>query len=110
MRRDLTYIDDVVDGVLRALDRPPARDGGPPHRLYNLGNDRPVELLEFVGALEAAMGRKAVVRMAGMQPGDVEETWADIEATRRDLGWQPSTTIADGLARFAAWHREYHGD
>jgi UDP-glucuronate 4-epimerase len=108
MRRDLTYIDDVVDGVLRALERPPAGDG-PPHRLYNLGSDRPVELLDLVRALEAAMGRKAEIRMGEMQPGDVVATWADIEATRRDLGWRPGTSLAQGLRRFAAWHREYHG-
>jgi UDP-glucuronate 4-epimerase len=109
MRRDFTYIEDVVDGVLRALDQPPSGEG-PPHRIYNLGNDRPVELVDFVRALESAMGQKADLRMDEMQPGDVEQTWADIEATRADLGWQPSTTIAEGLRRFAAWYRGYHAD
>jgi UDP-glucuronate 4-epimerase len=107
MRRDFTYIDDVVDGVLRALDRPPSGEA-PPHRVYNLGNDRPVELLDFVRAIESAMGQKADLRMAEMQPGDVEQTWADIEATRADLGWQPTTTVEQGLKRFAGWYREYH--
>jgi UDP-glucuronate 4-epimerase len=108
MRRDFTYIDDVVDGVLRALDRPP--EGlSPPHRIYNLGNDQPVELLDFVRALETAMGARADIRMAEMQPGDVEQTWADITTTREELGWTPRTPVAEGLRRFAAWHREYHG-
>ena len=107
MRRDFTYIDDVVDGVLRALDRPPARLN-PPHRIFNLGNDQPVGLLDFVRALETAMGARADIRLAGMQPGDVEQTWADITATREELGWAPRTPVAEGLRRFAAWHRDYH--
>ena len=106
MRRDFPYIDDVVDGVIRALDRPPAADPVP-HRLYNLGNHRPVELQAFVRALEAAMGRTADLRYDAMQPGDVVETYADIEATRRDLGWEPTTAIDEGLRRFAAWHQAY---
>jgi UDP-glucuronate 4-epimerase len=106
MRRDFTWIDDVVLGVLLALDRPPAGDG-PPHRIYNLGNSRPVELLAFVRALEQAMGLRAEFRYAAMQPGDVEETFADIEATTRDLGWAPVTGIEEGLARFVAWYRQY---
>jgi UDP-glucuronate 4-epimerase len=105
MRRDFTYIDDVVAGVLAALDRPPSRDGAPPHRIYNLGNNEPVELLLFVQALEEAMGQRAAIRHADMQPGDVEETFADIEATTADLGWRPTTSIAEGLRRFVAWHR-----
>jgi UDP-glucuronate 4-epimerase len=107
MRRDFTYIDDVVAGVLAALDRPPSDVGGAPHRVYNLGNNEPVELDRFVRALEAAMGRKAEIRYTGMQPGDVEATFADIEATTRDLGWRPTTAIEEGLRRFAAWHAEW---
>ena len=105
MRRDFTYVDDVVDGVVRALDRPP---GPGAHRLYNLGNNSPVELIDFVRALEAAMGTQAELRYAAMQPGDVEETFADIDATRSDLGWQPTTGIEEGLRRFARWHQDYH--
>lgn len=109
MRRDFTYIDDIVDGVLRALDRPPAPDEGKaPHRLYNLGNNRPVELERFVAVLEQALGRPALRRLAPMQPGDVPVTYADIEATTRDLGWRPTTTIEEGLAWFVAWYRAYH--
>lgn len=109
MRRDFTWIEDVVDGVLRALDRPPAAEANrPPHRLYNLGNHEPVELLHFVALLERAIGKKAEVRFAPMQPGDVVETFADIEATTRDLGWSPKTSLEEGLPRFVAWHRAYH--
>ncbi len=109
MRRDFTYIDDVVDGVMRALERPPAaKPGEPPHRLYNLGNNEPIELERFVEVLEAAMGAKAIIRYGEMQPGDVVETFADIEATRRDLGWAPTTPIEDGLPRFVAWHSRYN--
>ena len=104
MRRDFTYIDDIVAGVLAALDRPPPDEGRAPHRVYNLGNNEPVELERFVKALEAAMGREAEIRQTGMQPGDVEATFADIEATTRDLGWRPTTSIEEGLRRFAAWH------
>jgi UDP-glucuronate 4-epimerase len=108
MRRDFTFVDDVVEGVLAALDRPPDRADDPPHRLYNLGSDRPVELMDLVRTLEAALGRTAEIRMAEMQPGEVEVTWADIAATTRDLGWRPTTPLAEGLARFATWHTDYH--
>jgi UDP-glucuronate 4-epimerase len=109
MRRDFTYIDDVVDGVLRALERPPtAGPGEPPHRLYNLGNNEPIELERFVAVLQEAMGMKAIIRYGGMQQGDVVETFADIEATERDLGWAPSTPIEAGLPRFVEWHRRYN--
>ena len=84
------------------------KPGEPPHRLYNLGNNEPVELERFVAVLEAAMGAKAIIRYGEMQPGDVVETFADIEATRRDLGWAPTTPIEDGLPRFVAWHRRYN--
>lgn len=110
MRRDFTWIGDVVEGVLAALDRPPsAEPGRPPHRLYNLGNHEPVELRRFVAVLEDAIGKKALIRLAPMQPGDVVETFADIEATTRDLGWRPTTPIEEGLPRFVAWYRAYHG-
>ncbi len=112
MRRDFTYIDDIVRGVLAALDLPSAgqaAEGTALHRLYNLGNHRPEPLLEFIATLEAAIGRKAVVNLLPMQPGDVKETYADIEDSRRDLGFEPSTSIADGIPRFVAWYRAYYG-
>jgi UDP-glucuronate 4-epimerase len=109
MQRDFTYIDDITSGVLAALDRPPAAGSGAPHALYNLGNHRPVELRRFVEILEGTLGRKAEIRLAPMPPGDVLATFADIEASRRDLGFEPKTPIEVGLPRFIAWYREYHG-
>ncbi len=109
MTRDFTYIDDIVAGVLAALDRPPADDGGaPPHRLYNLGNNKSEKLMRFIEIIEQATGRKAELTMEPMQPGDVQATYADIEASRRDLDFAPTTPIAEGIPRFVAWFREYH--
>jgi UDP-glucuronate 4-epimerase len=109
MKRDFTYIDDIVGGVLAALDRPPAAGGGDrPHRLYNLGNSRSEPLTRFVAVLERACGRTATIEHAPMQPGDVTETFADIAAATRDLGFQPATAIDEGLPRFVAWYRAYH--
>ncbi|HXV25683.1 MAG TPA: SDR family NAD(P)-dependent oxidoreductase [Alphaproteobacteria bacterium] len=110
MKRDFTYIDDIVAGVLAALDRPPAADeSGAPHRLYNLGNHRSEPLRRFVQLIERACGRKAEIRYAPMQPGDVAETYADIEASQRDLGFEPTTPIDEGIPRFVKWFKEYHG-
>ncbi len=110
MKRDFTDIDDVVPAVLRVLDAAPSVGGGTvPHRLYNVGNNRPEALTDFVAVLERALGRKAVVEHAPMQPGDVEETWADIAALQRDHGYAPKTTIAEGIPRFVAWYREHYG-
>ena len=114
MRRDFTFIDDIVAGTLAALDRTPgtegdAENGEPPHRLYNLGNNRPERLMDFIGEIEKACGRRATLELKPMQPGDVKETCADIEASARDLGFCPKTTIAEGIPRFVAWFRGYHG-
>ena len=110
MRRDFTYIDDIVSGVLAALDRcPDARENGPPHRIYNLGNHRSEDLMNFIAELEKACGREAKKNFDEMQPGDVKETFADIESARRDLGFEPRSTISEGLPKFVAWFREYHG-
>ena len=109
MQRAFTYIDDVVAGVLAALDRPPAAGAEVPHRLYNLGNHRPVELRHFVALLEQALGRRAEIRLAALPPGDVVSTTADIAASRRDLGFEPRTPVEEGLPRFVAWYRDYHG-
>ena len=108
MRRDFTYIDDIVAGVLAALDRPPApRHDGPPHVVYNLGNHRSESLLDFIATLEQALGRSAEKTLEPMQPGDVPATYADIEASRRDLGFSPSTPIAIGIPRFVEWYQAY---
>lgn len=116
MQRDFTYIDDIVDGVLRALDRPPADNGAlhpggsrAPHALYNLGNDRPTALRAMLAQVEAACGRAAIVALLPMQPGDVVATWADIAASRRDLGFAPSVGLAEGVPRFIDWYRGYTG-
>ncbi|HLY04951.1 MAG TPA: NAD-dependent epimerase/dehydratase family protein [Rhizomicrobium sp.] len=107
MWRDFTYIDDVVSGVVRALDRPPA--GSPPHALYNLGNHRSEKLTDFIAVLEDALGRKAEVQLEPMQPGDVPATYADIDSSRRDLGFEPTTSIRDGIPRFVQWYKEHYG-
>ncbi|MGQ0663976.1 MAG: NAD-dependent epimerase/dehydratase family protein [Pseudomonadota bacterium] len=109
MKRDFTYIDDTIAGVLACLDRPPADRPGTPHRRYNLGNHRPEPLLRFIAVIERATDRKARLEFAPMQPGDVKETYADIEAARRDLGFEPQTSIDAGIPKFVAWFRDYHG-
>ncbi|MFQ5973173.1 MAG: SDR family NAD(P)-dependent oxidoreductase [Alphaproteobacteria bacterium] len=112
MSRDFTYIDDVVAGVLAALDRPPAASdatGGAPHALYNLGNERLEPLPRLIAIIEDTLGKKARVEYLPMQPGDVQSTIADIGSSRRDLGYDPRTTIDEGIPRFIAWYRDYHG-
>jgi len=109
MQRDFTYIDDIVDGVLRVHDRVPAADGdGVPHRLYNIGNHRPEPLLRFIEVLERALGRTAQKRLLPLQPGDVQSTYADTDDLRRDYGWVPATTIDVGLPRMVQWYRQYY--
>lgn len=107
MWRDFTYIDDIVDGVVRALDRPPSQT--PPHALYNLGNNKTEKLTDFIAEIEKALGRKAQMKMEPMQPGDVPSTSADIEASRRDLGFDPQTPIGQGIPKFIAWFKDYYG-
>jgi UDP-glucuronate 4-epimerase len=108
MRRDFTYIDDIVRGILAVTDGPP-RGPGAPYRLYNIGNHRSEPLMRFIGVIEATLGAKAEIVFEPMQPGDVKETFADIEAIQRDHGFSPSTTIDEGIPRFVEWYREYHG-
>jgi UDP-glucuronate 4-epimerase len=110
MRRDFTYIGEIVDGVLKASNRipSPAADTTAPFRIYNLGNTHSEELTFFIETLENALGKKAVKRYLPMQEGDVLATEADIEDTRRDLGWAPHTDIAEGLKTFAGWFNEYN--
>jgi UDP-glucuronate 4-epimerase len=108
MARDFTYIDDIVAGTVAAHDRPPSAVDGIPHRLYNLGNHRPEKLLDFIAILERLLGRTAQKELLPLQPGDVPESFADIESSRRDLGFEPKTTIEIGLARFVEWYKQYH--
>jgi UDP-glucuronate 4-epimerase len=108
MARDFTYIDDIVAGTIAAHDRPPSAVDGIPHRLYNLGNHRPEKLLDFIAILERLLGRTAQKELLPLQPGDVPESFADIESSRRDLGFEPKTTIEIGLTRFVEWYKQYH--
>ena len=108
MKRDFTYIDDAVPGIVAALDNPPDPGEGAPHRLYNIGNERPEKLMRLIAVLEDAIGAKAEIDFRPMQPGDVKETWADISASRRDLGFAPATPIEIGIPRFVDWYRSYH--
>jgi UDP-glucuronate 4-epimerase len=110
MRRDFTYVDDIVAGVVAALTSPLVPDAdGLPHRIYNLGNHRSEALLDFIAVLERSLDRKAEIEMAPMQPGDVAATFADITESRADLGFEPKTTIAEGIPQFVAWYKSYHG-
>ena len=116
MRRDFTYIDDIVDGTVAALDHPPHDDGKPkaggsdkPHVLYNIGNHRAEHLMEVIDILERECGRTAQRQMLPMQPGDVPQTFADIDAISRDLGYRPSTSIREGVPAFVRWFKAYHG-
>ena len=119
-RRDFTYVDDIVEGVIRVLDRPPT--GNPdwssatpdsatslaPYRLYNIGNNQPVELMEYIAVLEQNLGLKAQLNLLPLQPGDVPDTYADVTDLVRDTGYRPSTPVAEGVARFVAWYREFY--
>ena len=106
MKRDFTYIDDIVEGVVRVLDAVPG--GEQPYKLYNIGNQQPVDLLEFIGVLEMCLGKKAQRRLLPMQPGDVPATFADVEDLTRDVGFRPDTPIQEGIRRFTDWYRSYY--
>jgi len=109
MARDFTYIDDVVEGVVRVLERPPAPDAGAaPYAIYNVGNHEAVRLDAFIALLEQLLGRRALRNDRPMQPGDVKATYASIERLQRATGFTPRTPLADGLARFVAWYRDYY--
>lgn len=117
--RDFTYVDDMVEGVIRTLDHvalpdaaydalaPSPGTSSAPYRVYNIGNDQPVQLLHFIELMERQLGRTVEKRLLPMQPGDVADTWADVSALRRDVGYAPNTSIEEGVARFVAWYREY---
>jgi UDP-glucuronate 4-epimerase len=119
--RDFTYIDDVVEGVLRTADKiaepnpdwsgdkPDPATSNAPYRLYNIGNNNPVALMDFVAAIETAVGREAKKVFLPMQPGDVPKTFANVDDLVRDVGFRPSTPLTEGIARFVAWYRSYYG-
>jgi len=119
MKRDFTYIDDIVTGVITVLDKPPQGDSGwsgkdpdpsrsrAPYRIYNIGNNSPVELMEFIEAIEKALGRNATKNFLPMQPGDVPATWADVDDLVKDFGYAPSITIQEGVDRFVKWYMDF---
>lgn len=107
VERDFTYIDDIVAGVIAALDRPPVGAEGLPHRLYNLGSDRPVRLNDLIDLIEQACGKKSERDIQPPAAGDVRTTWADLTLSRRDLGYAPKTSLAEGIKRFVAWYSDY---
>ena len=116
MYRDFTFIDDIVSGVIASLDNPPPDDGQEkaggstkPHRLYNIGNHRSEHLMKVVEILEAECGKQAIIDFQPMQPGDVRQSFADIAAISRDLGYAPTTSIDVGVPAFVRWYRDYHG-
>jgi UDP-glucuronate 4-epimerase len=121
-RRDFTYVGDIAQGVVRACDRvaPPNRDWDSdapdpasaqgPYRLYNIGNNEPVELLKYIRTLEECLGRKAEMNLLPLQPGDVPDTWADVDDLTRDVGYTPATPVEVGIRSFVDWYLEYYRD
>ena len=119
-RRDFTYIDDIVEGIVLALDktaqanpewdgrRPDPGTSAAPWRIYNIGNQNPVELVDYIAAIEEALGRTAEKQLLPLQPGDVPDTYADVEALVADVGYRPGTPVKEGIARFVAWYRDYY--
>lgn len=119
MKRDFTYVDDVIEGVVRVMCRPPQSSSQPSelhmapsqarYKLYNIGNNNPVELMEFIAVIEKLLGKEAQKTMLPMQPGDVPITYADVDELMRDVGFRPDTSIEQGMAQFVAWYRSYYG-
>ena len=106
MWRDFTYIDDIVKGIVGAAGCLPT--GSPPHAIYNLGNNKPEKLTDFIATIERVLGVEAKLQLEPMQPGDVPTTYADIEASQRDFGFEPKTQISEGLAKFVGWYKDYY--
>jgi UDP-glucuronate 4-epimerase len=120
MERDFTYVDDIVEGVVRICGSPaqPAGDGesagdpaysSAPYRLYNIGNSKPVKLMDFIHSIEEELGRKAEMNLIPMQPGEVEKTWADVSDLANQFDYYPDTPIRDGVKNFLDWYREFYG-
>ena len=120
MKRDFTYVDDIVEGVVRVMrhlpapnpewsgDRPDPGTSFAPYKVYNIGNNQPVQLMDFIRAIESELGQEAEKQMMDMQPGDVPATYADVQDLMDDVGFRPQTSIEDGVARFIAWYRDYY--
>jgi len=119
-RRDFTYVDDIVSGIIGSLDsvaapnpdwdsdKPDPATSKAPYRIYNIGNNSPVELMDFIGALEDCLGIKAIKNMLPLQPGDVPDTYADVTALVEDVGYRPATPIRQGIENFVSWYKEYY--
>jgi UDP-glucuronate 4-epimerase len=119
-KRDFTYIDDIVEGVIRTLDNvaqpnpdwdsdaPDSATSKAPYRLYNIGNNQPVELMHYINVLQDCLGKKAELNMLPLQPGDVPDTYADVQDLVNDVGYKPNTTVEDGIARFVEWYRDFY--
>jgi UDP-glucuronate 4-epimerase len=120
MQRDFTYIDDIVEGVVRVIDRPPASNSTwssehpdpssstAPYKIYNIGNSSPVRLMDFIEAIEEELGTPARKNLLPLQPGDVPATWADVDDLTDDLGYKPRTPVTDGIKKFIAWYRDFY--
>jgi UDP-glucuronate 4-epimerase len=120
MKRDFTYVADIVEGVVRVIDNPASENQAwdsvvadpasscAPYRIYNIGNSQPVQLLEFIEALEEALGKKAVKELLPLQPGDVHETWADVGNLNADMGYKPTTSIKEGVSSFVQWYTDFY--
>ncbi|NJL74109.1 MAG: NAD-dependent epimerase [Saprospiraceae bacterium] len=108
MARDFTYVDDIVQGVLKVLDQPPKKDLIPPYRIYNIGNNAPVPLMDFITAIEDELGVTAQKEFLPLQPGDVEQTYADVQNLIDEFGYQPTTTVKEGIKHFIAWYKKFY--
>jgi UDP-glucuronate 4-epimerase len=110
MKRDFTYIDDIIEGIVRVISCIPKKDtesAAECTAVYNIGNGEPVALMDFIRSIEEALGKKAIIQYAGMQPGDVPSTWADCTALRQLTGFKPQTKIADGVKHLTAWYKTF---
>ena len=109
MKRDFTYIDDIVSGIIATLEKPPTlEDNNAPHRTLNLGNNKSENLMDFISAIEKGLGKKAIIEFLPMQDGDVKETYADIKETTALTGYQPTTSIEQGIPKFIEWYKSYY--
>jgi UDP-glucuronate 4-epimerase len=114
MKRDFTYIDDIVEGIARLIEKKPDQMQLPsiwskaPYKIYNIGNNKPEELMHFISVIEEKIGKKAMIEFLPMQPGDVHATYADVEDLEKDIGFKPNITIDEGLGKFVDWYKEFY--
>ena len=112
MYRDFTYIDDIVEGIIRVLNTPPLKDNHDskevPYKVYNIGNSKPVRLVDFIKALEKSLGKESIKEYLPMQPGDVYRTEADVSDLVNNIGYRPSTTVDEGVGKFVDWYKKYY--